>query len=224
MAVIYLCDKKACDKCSYPECKHTFNIDHAKNFDSYRHNDANQDYWEQESSLYPKVPDMSAEQDQTYTNYINELKASYDRVKNMNEIHMKQNLGRWATPDEPTDTSNKELVMRNFERALGESKSNSGKINNIQYLLVCLAEECAEVQKEVTKGLRFGLYDVWEGNPTPIENLIHEYYDLVGVWEMLKEVVAFPKVNPEQLIQRKKDKILEYMEYARKAGALEELT
>lgn len=29
---IYLCNRKACEKCSYPECKHTLNINYAKNF------------------------------------------------------------------------------------------------------------------------------------------------------------------------------------------------
>ena len=28
---LYLCDQKKCKDCSYPECKHTDNINHAKN-------------------------------------------------------------------------------------------------------------------------------------------------------------------------------------------------
>ena len=31
MNVLYLCDRKACDKCS-PECQHTQDIDNAKNY------------------------------------------------------------------------------------------------------------------------------------------------------------------------------------------------
>lgn len=31
--VAYLCDRLACKECHYPECKHTFDISHAKNFD-----------------------------------------------------------------------------------------------------------------------------------------------------------------------------------------------
>lgn len=27
----YLCDQKKCTKCSYPKCKHTTDINHAKN-------------------------------------------------------------------------------------------------------------------------------------------------------------------------------------------------
>ena len=30
--VLYLCDRRACSKCSYPQCEHTTDISHAKNF------------------------------------------------------------------------------------------------------------------------------------------------------------------------------------------------
>ena len=30
--ILYLCDKRACEKCSYPICKHTTDITHAKHF------------------------------------------------------------------------------------------------------------------------------------------------------------------------------------------------
>ena len=29
--VAYLCDREMCENCSYPECKHTFDVFHAKN-------------------------------------------------------------------------------------------------------------------------------------------------------------------------------------------------
>ena len=29
--VSYLCDREKCENCSYPECKHTFDVFHAKN-------------------------------------------------------------------------------------------------------------------------------------------------------------------------------------------------
>ena len=32
--VAFLCDRKQCEKCSYPMCKHTFDIRHAKNFEN----------------------------------------------------------------------------------------------------------------------------------------------------------------------------------------------
>lgn len=30
--VVFLCDHRACKVCSYPNCRHTFDILHAKNF------------------------------------------------------------------------------------------------------------------------------------------------------------------------------------------------
>lgn len=30
--VLYLCDRRACDNCSWPECQHTLDIAHAVNF------------------------------------------------------------------------------------------------------------------------------------------------------------------------------------------------
>lgn len=31
--ILYLCDREACKNCSYPMCKHTTDIRHAKNFE-----------------------------------------------------------------------------------------------------------------------------------------------------------------------------------------------
>ena len=30
--LLFLCDRKACSKCSYPQCKHTQDLEHARNF------------------------------------------------------------------------------------------------------------------------------------------------------------------------------------------------
>ena len=30
--ILFLCDRKACEKCSYPQCRHTLELEHAKNF------------------------------------------------------------------------------------------------------------------------------------------------------------------------------------------------
>ena len=32
MAILYLCDRRACLNCSYPTCEYTTDIAHAKNF------------------------------------------------------------------------------------------------------------------------------------------------------------------------------------------------
>lgn len=33
MKVLYLCDRRACENCSYPRCKHTSDVTHALNFE-----------------------------------------------------------------------------------------------------------------------------------------------------------------------------------------------
>ena len=47
--VFYICDRKACNPCDNPECKHTTKIEHAKNFKSNSvlgMNNGYSDYWE----------------------------------------------------------------------------------------------------------------------------------------------------------------------------------
>ena len=49
MAILYICDRKACDNCS-DMCKHTTDIRHAVNFEQY-HADGVEagDFWEKEN-------------------------------------------------------------------------------------------------------------------------------------------------------------------------------
>lgn len=50
-AVLFLCDRKACEGgCLYPNCSHTTDITHAKNFESIRIDDKRVDYFESEPS------------------------------------------------------------------------------------------------------------------------------------------------------------------------------
>lgn len=47
--VFYICDRKACNPCDNPECKHTNKVEHAKNFKSNAElgkNNGYSDYWE----------------------------------------------------------------------------------------------------------------------------------------------------------------------------------
>jgi hypothetical protein len=50
-----------------------------------------------------------------------------------------------------------------------------------------LIEECAEVQKEATKALRFGILDKYKQGETCAEGIAHEVCDLVGIIRMLHE-------------------------------------
>jgi len=96
-------------------------------------------------------------------------------------------------------------------------------MNKREYLLVCLMEECAEVQKAASKALRFGLKD---GNPssnfTNAEDLENEISDFVSVANILAaEGAIILDANNDELI-RKKDKVNRYMEYSKEQGTLTE--
>jgi len=95
-----------------------------------------------------------------------------------------------------------------------------------EHLLVCLAEECSEVVKEVTKILRFGLDDgpieslggkILEPNSVRLDN---ELNDVMAVVEMLKKDGVDIWFSSEKA-RTKWDKVEKYMEYAHKKGTLE---
>lgn len=96
-------------------------------------------------------------------------------------------------------------------------------INETQHLLVCLMEECAEVQKECAKALRFGLDDKhpkYEGSNK--ERMEQEVIDLMGVLEMLfaRKIIMLPD-DFQARIKDKQRRIQKYMDYARERGVLE---
>jgi dihydroorotase len=97
-------------------------------------------------------------------------------------------------------------------------------MNSVEHLLTCLAEECSEVQKEISKSLRFGLDDSYPGtNTTNVENIVNECIDMIAVIELLEEQGVIKKVNidyRDKCIRLKKEKVLKYMEYARNKGTL----
>ncbi len=92
-----------------------------------------------------------------------------------------------------------------------------------EHLLVCLIEECAEVQKAAAKALRFGLDDSAPDTPslTNAEEIALEYTDLVAIIEMLEERGVLANRKTPERIQAKKDKVLKYMDYAVTRGTLD---
>ena len=93
-----------------------------------------------------------------------------------------------------------------------------------EHLLICLAEECAEVQHAVAKALRFGLDDGYPGSgATNAEDLQRECRDMVAIIELLEEIKAVPcgYIGAEAAINQKKEKVRAYMDYAREKGQLE---
>ena len=95
-----------------------------------------------------------------------------------------------------------------------------------RYLLLCLTEECAEVQKEAMKCLRFGLDSSAEGNPTNLEKLAMEMIDLLATIQMVVKSTQQTNTSASEeeiskALKHKKDKVERYMEVSRKAGILD---
>lgn len=96
-------------------------------------------------------------------------------------------------------------------------------INEEQYLLGVLAEECNEIAVMTSKAVRFGLEDSYpESEETNKQAIIRELNDLFGVLKLMGARGILPKVieNPS-LIYTKQLKVLEYMDYSVTKGILQ---
>lgn len=98
-------------------------------------------------------------------------------------------------------------------------------MNENEYLLTLLSEECAEVAQRVSKALRFGLNEIQPGQPhTNSRRIYLELIDLIEVVDMLDQrgildLTSHIKEDEEHGANKRR-KILEYMEYSRKMGCL----
>lgn len=96
-------------------------------------------------------------------------------------------------------------------------------MTKIEHLLVCLSEECSEIQKNCSKALRFGLNDCKPRSKKTNEALIaEELSDLQAIVEMLKGEGLHLQTY-QHSIDKKQTKVLKYIEYARNKGLIEEV-
>lgn len=96
-----------------------------------------------------------------------------------------------------------------------------------EYLLICLMEECAEVQQIASKCLRFGFsnYHPDDADKTPnYQQLRRELYDLDAIRAMLETVTRlnFTPSEARQTLVPKISKVSHYMDVSRDCGILEE--
>jgi hypothetical protein len=98
-------------------------------------------------------------------------------------------------------------------------------MNKTEHLLTCLIEECAEVQKEAAKALRFGLSDHAPDTPDKAnaDAIAAECVDLAAIIEMLEEEDIIPALKTPEGMRRKKEKVIKYMKYAANRGSLKTL-
>lgn len=97
-------------------------------------------------------------------------------------------------------------------------------MNRTEYLLICLMEECAEVQKIAAKSLRFGLANHHpDGIETNREALERELKDVDATRYMLAGlgIVPFPIVIDQDALLRKIEKVTRFMEVSKMCGTLE---
>lgn len=94
-------------------------------------------------------------------------------------------------------------------------------MNIKEYLLVCLIEECQEVSHAACKALRFGMEDKHpETGISNQEKVKEELMELMTVVNMLEEDGLSFRTLCENILENKKFRVLQYMEYSRKKGIL----
>lgn len=94
-------------------------------------------------------------------------------------------------------------------------------MNTGEHILACLAEECDEVGQRAMKALRFGLHEVQEGQTlNNAERIALELTDLLGVVQILESRGDIKVDRSPEAMLRKEARILKYMRYAAKSGAL----
>jgi hypothetical protein len=94
-------------------------------------------------------------------------------------------------------------------------------MNRTEMLLVQLAEECAEVQQQCCKALRFGLNEIrpQDSTETNSESITRELEDLEAIIHMLQEVKAVEYFKQEN-IDKKIAKVEKYLNYSICVGTL----
>ena len=89
-----------------------------------------------------------------------------------------------------------------------------------EYLLVCLAEEGAELAQAATKALRFGLSNGRPGGATTnAQDLAREIVDVITLAEMLANEVDLGRLE-DGYDDRKKARVTEGMNSATQCGSL----
>ncbi len=98
-------------------------------------------------------------------------------------------------------------------------------MREIENLCVVAMEECAELQQALSKSLRFGFDNYNPDTPEKTNkiDILNEYYQLMGVMEMLigsGEVGRFTPEDIEAVKQKKRCKVSVYKELSKAIGTV----
>lgn len=92
-----------------------------------------------------------------------------------------------------------------------------------QYIISVFIEECNEVAHAASKVNRFTPHDSHTiGGPTNLETLHSEWNDLLAMQEMLEEQGIILTRDPGR-IARKKQRVLDYMNYSKQLGVVKDV-
>ena len=94
-------------------------------------------------------------------------------------------------------------------------------MNKVEYLMLCLGEESAEVAKEASKCIRF-TNGHRHANHTNLERLQIEYSQLLAVIFKLREEGVEIELIPEEF-EKKLRNLYDFMDVSRGLGTLEPL-
>lgn len=98
-------------------------------------------------------------------------------------------------------------------------------MREIENLCVVAMEECAELQQALSKSLRFGFDNYNPDTPekTNKVDILNEYYQLMGVMEMLidsGEIGRFSQEDIDSVKLRKRCKVYDYKELSKAIGTI----
>ncbi len=94
-------------------------------------------------------------------------------------------------------------------------------MNETQYLLDVLSEECNEIAVRASKAIRFGLDEIQPGQSlTNAQRLALELDDLYGTIELLNERHPGTYIPNRDNIIAKKAKIAKFMKYSEQCGTV----
>lgn len=94
-------------------------------------------------------------------------------------------------------------------------------MNNEQYLLICIEEECLEVAQRISKALRFGIDEVQMGQDENNRQRINdELNDLMALLEMAADnkIISLPE---DKLLKKvKRIKFNKFRDYSQALGII----